>query len=264
MTYRKLIAFVTSLILTLCGMAVAQQGIGWHFDMMRASAIRGGFVDDVANLMHYYNPAGGDLTKDYGYAGTNVTLTSVSDGGTNGWSFPVATDVAYATMPCPISNGTEFTCCVWVKPIYSGGMSAHASGGWFISDRGSTNGVFDFQFVIDKTSVTNVIAVWTNSAASVNITTPFSDNQWQHFALVYSLSSTTMWIYVNGSLYSSATYLAHRNTSLTQARFGHASWQNNLGVQYHGWIDKVRMYSAAKSGVFIKALYQHEKQLTLR
>jgi hypothetical protein len=38
MTHRKLIACACSLLLTLCGIAVAQQqGIGWHFDMMRVS-----------------------------------------------------------------------------------------------------------------------------------------------------------------------------------------------------------------------------------
>jgi hypothetical protein len=41
MIHRKLIAFACSLLLTLCGIAVAQQqGIGWHFDMMRGSGNR--------------------------------------------------------------------------------------------------------------------------------------------------------------------------------------------------------------------------------
>jgi hypothetical protein len=95
MTHRKLIAFAASLVLTLCGIAVAQQqGIGWHFDMMRAMASGGGWVNpdpNASDIIFWYSFDNVPLTNSAGRinsdipSGTGYSLRLVNSPTQNSW-----------------------------------------------------------------------------------------------------------------------------------------------------------------------------------
>lgn len=216
-------------------------------------------VQEILGLQHYWNPIETLSTNDQVgnlYATLQGGLVAET---TNGWNMGTG-DTVYAQLSGPISNGVNYTVCVWIKPnITAMNLNGANGGGWMVSDRGNAAGI-DFQcnyYIPSAGAKVYAFNIYSNAtfsgyATSTNIT----HDTWQHVAGVCSWDTAEVLIYVNGIRGTNgALAKMPSNVSTTNATIGTASWNPESGLtKYHGSISKVQFYNRALSQSEIQQL----------
>jgi hypothetical protein len=230
----KLIAFACSLVLTLCGIAVAQHGIGWHFDMMRASAVSRASDKppgwETSVLWWKFDESSTNLIKDYSASGKAtgyVVGTRLS--WSNGWfSFTNNTYVRAYGSNLTQGGAAKYTVAVWWQPRIPNG----ASDGIFFCRNGSPGaGAYSgFRYIGSLTNIEFRSAVANNLYLSG---TSFPTNEL--YRLVVARASTTERVfYVNG-VSNEATGLPSALVDLTSSWAAPADY--TMTRYGNGWID---------------------------
>lgn len=224
MTYRKMIAFGCALVLTLCGMAVAnQQGIGWHFDMMRASAVSGGWVNpdpNAANLMLWISFDNIPMT------GSLNVVNDIPLSGSNFWP-------RLDSIPSPAA---QYTSSTNVDGVVDYGLKANGAALWYGRPSGWSN-------ICSSLGNNGWGSGYTISICSSNFT-PGSGNY--NLCFITTTNETGPQHYVQMNLNSSGQHLfrlgsngaLEANITGTLTTNGHAviTWSSNSFAAYQNGV----------------------------
>jgi len=186
----------------------------------------------------------------------NVTVTTPS-GTSNGVAFAVSpptnnalafdgvNDYVHSTGTLPATG--EFTLEGWVNPTAYGGsfnafvLSDNFPAGAMHSQFEGSNG-YGMEFTVNGNSPTDV---------HTSLKPPLG--QWSHVAVVYSASAKTVTFYLNGALYTSASYTTAVPVAALSYSLG--GWLNGATPDrfFNGKYDEVRVYAAALTQARVQA-----------
>ena len=224
--------------------------VGSRPQMMWEWATGDAGVDLTVDLAHYWNPSG-TLSADDQVGSLDGTLGgSLTNDAVNGWDMGT-TDANFVTLSGPINNGTNYTIAAWCKPDVTN-MDLNVSGGWILSDR--TSGM-DFQTLYNKADGKYVISVFYSGVSNIRgIGTNAVHGVWQHVAFVVDSDNDVLSAYFDGKLVSSTAFSrTPANVNIGTSRIGMMTTSGNQ--KWHGSLDQVRFYSAAKTAEFIQAIF---------
>jgi len=209
------------------------------------------------DYLHFWNPASLDET-DQGPGGNDADSISFNPDAVNGWN--MGTDNAdYVRLDGPITNGTSYTITAWIKPDITA-MNFNQVGGSIVNDRAAGVSTRDFQLFYGSPLTYGselYRATIFNSAGTIESdnNTNFTDNVWQHVALVVNSDAGTIEVFVDGvSDGSNALTITPNDSYAGNAAIGGYSPDPSLAdFKYHGSIGKVRFYQRALTQSEIQA-----------
>ena len=198
------------------------------------------FSDTSGNLRH------GTLT-DAGTAGNSGIVGTAGDFkfGTGAMNFSADRD--FIAIPAKtFSSGIPYTIAFWARKA-AGDTGGAADWDMVIGDSSNTN------FFIALNDVTGTGMRWRSSSSAAERQADFAvvkDYNWHHYAVVASGSTITL--YVDGTLFSSAT---GKLTGFTLNSIGEAYTAAN-DFDFNGQIDEMWIFDEALGAPAVSALFQ--------
>jgi hypothetical protein len=209
-----------------------------------------------SDYLHFWNPASLDET-DQGPGGNDATSLNFAPDSNDGWNMGTDNN-KYVLLDGPITNGTSYTITAWIKPDITA-MNANTIGGSIVNERTSSGSTRDFQLFYGSPLTYGselYRATIFNSAGTIESdnNTNFTDNVWQHVALVVNSDAGTIEVFVDGvSDGSNALTITPNDSYAGNAAIGGYSPNPSLpDFKYHGSIGKVRIYQRALTALEIQ------------
>jgi hypothetical protein len=196
------------------------------------------YTDSSANAQH------GTLT-DVGTTGNSGIITSAGDFKFGNGAMNFSADRDFVAIPAKtFSSGVPYTIAFWARKS-AGDTGQSADWDMVIGDVNNTN------FFIALNDVTGTGLRWRSSSSAADRQADFAvtkDYEWHHYAVV--ASGTTITLYVDGSLFGSAT---GKLTGFTFNSIGEA-YTTAADFDFNGQIDEMWIFDEALSAARISAL----------
>jgi hypothetical protein len=237
--------------LVLAGAVSAAPLASWWAASKRAASTG---TDLTVNLRHYWDAASGG-TNDLGTGDNDISTLSPWTINNDGYTNVSGSSGQTMALRTAISNGSAYTISLWFNADKTT-MDAAVNGGWMVTDRGGGN---DFQLLYYKLQNSILMEVWTTDGNVYDycaITNWLVHRQWQHVCVV--IDGATGTLYTNGVFFRTNTFAGKtpRNVATTAAVVGNAIVTD---APWRGILDKVRIYSDAKSASFVADIFATEK-----
>jgi hypothetical protein len=222
------------LLATLLPVLPANAGVWAHYPLDTD------YSDTSGNLRH------GTLT-DVGTTGNSSIVATAGDFKFGGGAMNFSADRDFLAIPAKtFSSGTPYTIAFWARKA-AGDTGGAADWDMVIGDSSSSN------FFIALNDVTGIGLRWRSSSSAAERQADFAvvkDYNWHHYAVV--ASGATITLYVDGSLFSTAT---GKQTGFTLNSIGEA-YTSGADFDFHGQIDEMWIFDEALAAPAVNALFQ--------
>ena len=148
-------------------------------------------------------------------------------------------------------NPAAYTLAMWVKPS-SNGYNSQFGHDWVVLLRKGTN--YPYGMFLDKANLRSFAGVYNGAAGtgdSVLSPAPHQLNQWHHLAATYQ--SGVCKLYVNGLMVAETNQAGALPANSESISIGSGSF-SAISSAFEGWMDDIRLYSAAMSAADIAGL----------